>query len=58
MKRMNPEIAGSKVSVIYNGIDFNKIDYGGSAMEERSCAVLFWGRLYYLKGVMQLLRAI
>lgn len=57
MKRRNPELDYTKVSVIYNGIDFNRLRYENVVVEERDCSVLFWGRLYYNKGIMQLIRA-
>lgn len=56
MKRRNSDIEYSRVSVIYNGIDFDKIN-AGSVVKEKECSVLFWGRLYYNKGIMQLMRA-
>jgi glycosyltransferase involved in cell wall biosynthesis len=57
MKRRNPELDYTKVSVIYNGIDFDRISPENVAVEEKDCLVLFWGRLYYNKGIMQLVRA-
>lgn len=58
MKRRNPELDYSKVSVIYNGIDFSRLHHENVVAEERDCSVLFWGRLYYNKGIMQLIRAL
>ena len=56
MKRRNPDLDYTKVSVIYNGIDFNKINPENDAVEE-DCSILFWGRLYYNKGIIQLIKA-
>ena len=57
MKRRNPEIDCNKVSIIYNGIDFDKIPKGNASVEERKNSVLFWGRLYYNKGIIHLIKA-
>lgn len=58
MKRRNRELDFDKVSVIQNGIDFSKIDSTTLPIEEKECAVLYWGRLYYNKGIVQLIKAI
>ena len=57
LKKRNPEIDLSKVSVIYNGIDFNRIVNGNGKDEEKESSVIFWGRLYYNKGIFQLIEA-
>ena len=57
MKRRNPELDYSKVSVIYNGIDFNRIDPENIGSREKDGSVLYWGRLYYNKGIIQLVNA-
>lgn len=56
MKRRNPEIDLGKVSVVYNGIDLQRKRYENIGSEE-DFSVLFWGRLFYNKGIIQLLRA-
>jgi glycosyltransferase involved in cell wall biosynthesis len=58
MKRRNRDLDFTKVSVIYNGIDFEKIDSKGVVTEEKGNSVLYWGRLYYNKGILQLIKAI
>ena len=57
MKRRNRSLDYSKVSVIYNGINFDRIGYKNSLVEEDDCSVLFWGRMFYLKGIIQLIEA-
>lgn len=57
MKRRNSHLDFAKVSVIYNGIDFDRIDHENSTDEEKESSVLFWGRLYYNKGIIQLIKA-
>jgi 1,4-alpha-glucan branching enzyme len=58
MKRRNRDLDFTKVSVIYNGIDFEKIDSISAVTEEKNFSVLYWGRLYYNKGILQLIKAI
>lgn len=58
MKRRNRELDFDKVSVIQNGIDFSKIDSTTPSIEEKECEILYWGRLYYNKGIVQLIKAI
>lgn len=57
MKRRNPELDYSKVSVIYNGIDFERIDPENVGAQEKEFSVLYWGRLYLNKGLIQLVKA-
>ena len=57
MKIRNPELDYSKVSVIYNGISLDRVNNSVPA-EENELSVLFWGRLFYNKGIMQLINAI
>lgn len=56
LNRRNPEIPASKISVIYNGVDFQKIDNNNDYAEKNN-SILFWGRLYYNKGIIQLIKA-
>jgi glycosyltransferase involved in cell wall biosynthesis len=56
MKRRNPELDYRKVSVIYNGIHLDNIQLDPKA-KENECSVLYWGRLFYNKGIMQLIKA-
>ena len=58
LKQRNPNFNFTQASVIYNGINFDKIDATNSAVKDDACSVLFWGRLYYVKGIIQLVRAI
>jgi glycosyltransferase involved in cell wall biosynthesis len=57
LKRRNPSLDYGKISVIRNGINFNKIDYNNSVSED-DCSLLFWGRMVYIKGIIQLIEAI
>ena len=57
MKRRNPDLDYTKVTVIQNGIDFDRINSDNGVTKEKDCSVLFWGRLYYNKGIIQLIRA-
>jgi glycosyltransferase involved in cell wall biosynthesis len=57
MKRRNSNLDFAKVSVIYNGIDFDRISHENSTDQEKENSVLFWGRLYYNKGIIQLIKA-
>lgn len=56
MARRNPEVDITKVSVIYNGIDLDKDRYK-TTEEENECSILYWGRLFYNKGILQLVKA-
>ena len=52
----------SKTSVIYNGIDFNELDYiklnnRSSDQEQKGFTVVFAGRLFWTKGITYLLEA-
>ena len=58
MKRRNPKLDFSKISVIYNGIDFDRIDPENIGAKEKEGAILYYGRLYYNKGIVQLVNAI
>jgi glycosyltransferase involved in cell wall biosynthesis len=51
------KVDSSKISVIYNGIDFNKIKDVG-VIEEQAHSIVFWGRLYFVKGIIQLVKAL
>jgi len=51
------KVDSSKISVIYNGIDFNKIKDVG-IIEEQAHSIVFWGRLYFVKGIIQLVKAL
>src|SRR4030067_1133747 len=57
MKKFNSNLDFGKVSVIYNGIDFEKINSESKFVDEQDCSILYWGRLYYNKGIMQLINA-
>jgi glycosyltransferase involved in cell wall biosynthesis len=57
MKRRNPNLDLAKVSVIYNGIDFERIGHENRTDREKENSILFWGRLYYNKGIIQLMKA-
>jgi glycosyltransferase involved in cell wall biosynthesis len=50
------KVDSSKISVIYNGIDFNKMT-AADRIEEQDHSIVFWGRLYFIKGVIQLIKA-
>lgn len=56
MKRRNSNLDFSKISVIDNGINFDKISLNPN-IEEKEDSVLFWGRLFYNKGIVQLIKA-
>jgi glycosyltransferase involved in cell wall biosynthesis len=56
IKRRNSNLDFSKVSVIDNGINFDKISLNPN-IEEKEDSVLFWGRLFYNKGIVQLIKA-
>jgi len=56
MRRRNPEIDVNKVSVIYNGIDLHQERYGNDNIAD-DFSVLFWGRLFYNKGIIHLVKA-
>jgi glycosyltransferase involved in cell wall biosynthesis len=58
MKRRNPEVDYSKVSVIYNGMTFDQSRPEVKGGEDERDSVLFWGRLFYNKGIIQLIKAI
>lgn len=57
MTRRNSDLDFSKISVIFNGIDFSRLQCETSVIEENE-SLLFWGRLYYNKGIIQLIRAL
>ena len=58
MKRRNPEVDFSKVTVIYNGINSDQFRYEpNDSAAEKDGSVLFWGRLFYNKGIIQLVKA-
>ena len=57
LKRRSPNFDYTHASVIYNGINFDQVDAVNSTANEDNCSVLFWGRLYYVKGIIQLVRA-
>jgi glycosyltransferase involved in cell wall biosynthesis len=51
------KIDSSKISVIYNGLEFDKIRVD-NMVNERDHSIVFWGRLYFVKGVIQLIKAL
>ena len=57
-KRKYPHLDYTKASVIYNGINFDKFNSGSSNPEEERCSVMFYGRLFYIKGIIHLIKAI
>lgn len=57
VERKYPDLDYTKASVIYNGINFDKLSSGsGNPKEEDS--IVFYGRLFYIKGILHLIKAI
>jgi len=57
MKRRNHSLDFSNVHVIYNGINFDRINCNDIPVEEDDYSLLFWGRMFYNKGIVQLIEA-
>jgi len=62
MKTLYPNLDLNNVSVIYNGVDFDKIDnvvnnpVNGDG--ENGFSIMYYGRLYWRKGIIHLIRAV
>ena len=52
-----PKVRWSKATVLCNGINFDKLDSGATPAEEDGSLILH-GRLFCIKGIIQLLKAI
>lgn len=57
IKRRQHNIDYSKATVIYNGIKFDKFK-NQTVPTEKSCSILYWGRLFYIKGAIHLIKAL
>lgn len=57
LKSIYHDLDFNKFSVIHNGINFNEID-STSKNKEKSSSIVFYGRLYWTKGVSYLLSAV
>ena len=57
LKRRTPKFDYSKATVIYNGINLKDIDSFAFG-KENEYSIVFWGRLYYIKGLIELIHAI
>lgn len=47
-----------KVALIPNGVDFEQIDLSAGNYDERSPSIIYFGRLYWMKGVQFLIEAV
>jgi len=57
MKRIYPNLAHEKTSVIYNGINFDELDKIVNPASERDFSIVYYGRLVWIKGILYLVRA-
>lgn len=58
LKSIYPYLELGKATVIPNGVDFSQFGSSASSYEERNPSIIFYGRLYWIKGVQFLIEAI
>lgn len=58
MKKIYRNLDFAKVSTIYNGINFDRINENGNNDMQKGSSIIFHGRLVWTKGILHLIKAI
>jgi glycosyltransferase involved in cell wall biosynthesis len=58
MRRIYPNLAHKKISVIYNGINFDKFNKIIDSQSEKDLSIIFYGRLTWIKGILHLIKSV